>query len=142
MAHNVTMQNNENKTFYDTQQNIGSIKDISAEFSSVHRLVCWWEINNAFQSYFRTQSADQSANAYKSEQLYFYLKTKHAFTLDNASGLQAELSGWYTSAQRQGTRTLQRVYDLSVGISKQVFNNQGQLGSVPLIFFWAILTGL
>ncbi len=127
MASNVTVQNNDTKTFYDTQQNIGSIRDIGTELSSIHHPATWWEINNTAQGYFRNQSSNQPGNTYSDKQFYFYLRTDHAFTIDNNSGLKAEMSAWYNSAVQQGTLKLARIYDLSIGISKPVFNKQGTI---------------
>lgn len=127
LASNVTVQDNVNRTFYNTQQNIGSIKDLGTELSSVHHPAAWWEINNTAQGYFRSQSSDQPGNTYNYRQFYFYLRTDHAFTIDKNSGLKAELSAWYNSAIQQGTLLLAKTYDISAGISKQVFNKQGTL---------------
>ncbi|HWW43150.1 outer membrane beta-barrel family protein, partial [Pedobacter sp.] len=127
LASNVTVQDNVNRTFYNTQQNIGSIKDLGTELSSVHHPVAWWEINNTAQGYFRSQSSDQPGNTYNYHQFYFYLRTDHAFTIDKNSGLKAELSAWYNSAIQQGTLLVAKTYDISAGISKQVFNKQGTL---------------
>jgi len=127
LASNVTVQDNVNKTFYDTQQNIGSIKDLGTELSSIHHPASWWEINNTAQGYLRTQNSDQPGNTYNNRQFYFYLRTDHAFTIDKNSGLKAELSAWYNSAVEQGTLRIAKTYDLSTGISKQVFNKQGTI---------------
>ena len=125
LATNVTVQNNDTKTFYDTQQNIGRINDIGAELSAAHHVASWWSINNTAQGYFRSQSSSQPGNSYNSQQVYFYLRTDHAFTF--ADGLKAEFSAWYTSAMQEGALSLKRIYDISVGISKPVFNNQGTI---------------
>lgn len=127
LASNVTVQDNVNRTFYNTQQNIGSIKDLGTELSSVHHPAAWWEINNTAQGYFRSQSSDQPGNTYNYRQFYFYLRTDHAFTIDKNSGLKAELGAWYNSAIQQGTLLVAKTYDISAGISKQVFNKQGTL---------------
>lgn len=127
LASNVTVQDNVNKTFYDTQRNIGSIKDLGSELSSVHHPFSWWEINNTAQGYLRTQNSDQPGNTYNYRQFYFYLRTDHAFTIDKNSGLKAEVSAWYNSPVQQGTLRIAQTYDLSAGISKQVFNKQGTI---------------
>lgn len=127
LASNVTVQDNVNRTFYDTQENIGTIKDLGAELSSANQVTPWWEINNTFQGYFRRQSSNQIGNTYNYQQVYFYLRTDHAFTIDKNSGWKAELSAWYTSAVQQGTLHLARTYDLSAGISKPIFNKAGTI---------------
>ncbi|CAM4010065.1 Outer membrane receptor proteins, mostly Fe transport [Pedobacter westerhofensis] len=127
LASNVTVQDNINKTFFDTQQNIGSIKDAGIELSSVHHPASWWEINNIAQGYRRTQSSDQPGNTYNYKQYYCYLRTDHAFTIDKNSGWKAELGAWYTSAVQQGTLKVNRTYDLSTGVSKPLLNKQATL---------------
>jgi len=127
MASNVTVQDNINKTFFDTQQNIGSIKDAGLELSSVNHPASWWEINNTAQGYFRSQSSDQPGNTYDYQQFYYYLRTDNAFTIDKNSGWKAEISAWYTSPVQQGTLLVAKTYDLSAGISKPIFNKQGTL---------------
>jgi len=127
LASNVTVQDNINKTFFDTQQNIGSIKDAGIELSSVHHPASWWEINNIAQGYRRTQSSDEPGNTYNYKQYYCYLRTDHAFTIDKNSGWKAELGAWYTSAVQQGTLKVNRTYDLSTGVSKPLLNKQATL---------------
>jgi len=127
MASNVTVQDNINKTFFDTQQNIGSVKDAGLELSAVHHPVSWWEINNSAQGYYRTQHSDQTGNKYDYKQFYGTLRTENAFTIDKNNGWKAEISAWYNSPVQQGTLGLARTYDLSAGISKPVFNKQGTL---------------
>ncbi|KIO75071.1 hypothetical protein TH53_22750 [Pedobacter lusitanus] len=127
LASNVTVQDNVNRTFHDTQQNIGSIKELGTELSSVHHPAAWWEIDNTAQGYYSRQSSDQPGNTYNYRRFYFYLRTDHAFTIDKNSGLKAEFSAWYNSAVQQGTLLIAKTYDISTGISKQVFNKQGTI---------------
>ncbi|WP_158795470.1 outer membrane beta-barrel family protein [Pedobacter sp. L105] len=127
LASNVTVQDNVNKTVYDTQLNIGSIRDIGLELSSVHHPADWWEIDNTVQGYHRSQKANSALQSYNYRNFYCYLRTDQSFTLDKNSGLKAELSGWYQSAVEQGTLQIARTYDLSSGISKSVLNKQGTI---------------
>ncbi|MCX2484973.1 TonB-dependent receptor domain-containing protein [Pedobacter sp. MR2016-24] len=127
MSSNVTVQDNVNQRFYDTQLNIGRIQELGAELSAVHHPAPWWEINHLAQGYYRTQKSDQPGNTYNYRQFYFYLRTDHAFTLNKNNGLKAELSAWYNSAVQQGTLWLDKTHDLSAGISKPLFNKQATL---------------
>lgn len=127
MSSNVTVQDNINQRFYDTQLNIGRIRELGAELSAVHHPASWWEINNLAQGYYRTQKSDQPGNTYNYQQFYFYLRTDHAFTLNKNNGLKAELSAWYNSAVQQGTLWLDKTHDLSAGISKPLFNKQATI---------------
>jgi len=127
LASNVTVQDNINKTYFNTQQNIGTIKDIGAEFSSVHHPASWWEITNIAQGYFRKQTSDQPGNSYNDQQFYYYLKTDHSFTIDKEHGWKAEIGAWYLSPVQQGTLHIDKTYDLSTGISKTVLNKQGTI---------------
>ena len=125
LASNVTVQDNVNKTFHDTQQNIGTINNLGIELSSVHHPASWWEINNTVQGYYTSQQSNNMSGIYSYQQFNYYLRTDHAFTIDKNSGLKAEWSVWYQSAVQQGTLHIARTYDLSSGISKQIFNKQG-----------------
>jgi len=127
MASNVTVQDNINKTFFDTQQNIGSIKDAGLELSSVHHPASWWEINNTAQGYYRTQNSNQLGNTYSYDQFYCYLRTDHAFTIDKNSGWKAEIGAWFTSPVQQGTLRVGKTHDLSTGISKTILDKQGTI---------------
>jgi len=127
MSSNVTVQDNVNQRFYDTQLNIGRIQELGAELSAVHHPAPWWEINHLAQGYYRKQKSDQPGNTYNYRQFYFYLRTDHAFTLNKNNGLKAELSAWYNSAVQQGTLWLDKTHDLSAGISKPLFNKQATL---------------
>jgi len=127
LSSNVTVQDNVNQRFYDTQLNIGRIEEVGLELSSVHHPAVWWEINNIAQGYYRTQQSDQPGNSYNYKQVYYYLRTDHAFTVNKKDGLKAELSAWYASAVQQGTLWLDRTHDISAGISKPLFNKQGTL---------------
>lgn len=127
LSSNVSVQDNVNQRFYDTQLNIGRIKEIGIELSSVHHPALWWEINNTVQGYQTRQQSDQPGNNYNYQQWYAYLRTDHAFTIAKNSGLKAELSAWYLSPVRQGTLKIDKTHDLSAGISKPLFNKQGTI---------------
>jgi hypothetical protein len=127
LASNVTVQDNENQRFFDTQLNIGRIKQYSTELSSVHHPAAWWEINNTAAVNYVAQQSSQPGNTYNYKQVSVRLQTNQAFTLDKTKGIKAELSGWYQSREYQGTLNLARTYDLSAGISKPVFSQRGTL---------------
>lgn len=127
LASNVTVQDNVNKTVYNTQQNIGTINNVGIELSSVHHPADWWEINNTALGYYTSQKSNTAEAVYNYHQFYYYITSQHSFTLDKTNGLKAELSAWYESPQQQGTLHLARTYDLSSGISKTVFNKQGTI---------------
>ena len=127
LASNVTVQDNINKTNHDTQENIGRINNWGVELSSVHHPADWWEINNTAQGYYTSQQSNDLSGVYSYQQFNYYLRTDHAFTIDKNSGLKAEWSAWYQSAVQQGTLHIARTYDLSSGISKQIFNKQGTI---------------
>jgi len=126
LASNVTVQDNVTKTFYDTQQNLGNIRDIGLQLSAVNHPFSWWEINNYAEGNSRRQQALYLNGAYENS-FYYYLKSTHAFTISKNNGLKAELSGWYLSPVQQGSLHIARTYDVSAGISKPVLNKQGTI---------------
>lgn len=127
LSSNVTVQDNQNQRFYDTQLNIGRIKQYGIDLSSVHHPASWWEINTTASGYYTTQKSDQPGNTYNYQQFSYHLRTDQAFTLHAASGWKAELSAWYNSREQQGSLDLARTHDLSAGLSKPVFKKQGTI---------------
>jgi outer membrane receptor protein involved in Fe transport len=123
----VTIQDNQNQFYYDTMQNIGSIKDFGVSLLTMTRPTSWWEINNSVSAYSSRQSSGFEGQTYNFHLYHYYLTTNHSFVVDQKHGLKAELSGTYTSKDRQGVMTFEHYYDISAGISKSLFHKRGNL---------------
>lgn len=122
----VTIQDNDNQTFYSTQENTGNIRDIGLQFSAVNHPAAWWETSYYLEGYQRRQDLRYLTGAIENS-FHFYIKSDNSFTLIKDKGLKAELSAWYTGPLQQGTYNLGRTWDFSTGVSKTLWNNRGTL---------------
>ena len=127
LASNVTVQDNTNKTLFDTQENIGRIKETGFELSTSNRLTSWWEINTIISLSLRTQRSDRPGSVYADRDLFPYLRTDQSLRLTRDGTWKAELGAWYQGAFKQGILQLHSTYDLSMGISKSLFKNQAKI---------------
>jgi len=122
---NITVQDNVNKIFYNTQQNL----DLSLEtgfFVSVPISVTnWWDMNNFIQGSYKKEKSGYLDGSYNYHTLSLYLNTNQAFVLNKKAGLKAEISAWYSSPSIQGIYKLARTYDVSIGIRKTIFDGHG-----------------
>lgn len=122
---NITVQDNVDKIFYNTQANL----DLSLEtgfFASVPVTVTnWWDMNNFIQGSYKKEKSGYLDGSYDYHTLSLYLSTNQAFSIYKKSGLKAEISAWYSSPSIQGIYKLARTYDVSLGIRKSIFHGQG-----------------
>ncbi|MEO7213368.1 MAG: TonB-dependent receptor [Mucilaginibacter sp.] len=124
---NITVQDDVNKIFYDTQQNLDLSQDIGISASFPVTVAPWWEINNYLQSAYRQEKSGYLQGSYNYHTLSSYLSTNHAFTINKAAGLKAEISAWYSSPSVQGIYHTAQTFDVSAGIRKTVIKGQGTL---------------
>lgn len=124
---NITVQDNVNKLFYDTQQNLDLSRETGITFSFPVKLAAWWEINNYLQGTFKQERSGYLQGSYDYNRLGAYLNTNHAFTISKAQSLKAEASAWYSSPSIQGIYKLAHTYDVSAAIRKTILNGQGTL---------------
>ncbi|WP_412468676.1 outer membrane beta-barrel protein [Pedobacter sp. KLB.chiD] len=124
---NITVQDNSSKLFYDTQRNLDLSQEMGFSASFPVKVFRWWEINNYGQGSYRQEKSGYLQARYDYRVWGIYLSSNHAFTLNKALGLKAEISAWYSSPTIQGIYKLAELYDVSAGMSKSVFKNKGTL---------------
>ncbi|MCX2495400.1 TonB-dependent receptor [Pedobacter sp. PF22-3] len=124
---NITVQNNISKLFYDTQRNLDLSQEIGFSASFPIKAAKWWEINNYAQGSYRQEKSGYLQARYDYHVWGIYLSSNHAFTLNKAQGLKAEISAWYSSPTIQGIYKLARLYDVSAGMSKSLLKGKGTL---------------
>lgn len=122
---NITVQDNNTKIFYDTQRNLDLSQEMGIMASFPMKPASWWEINNYVQGSYRQEKSGYLQARYDYHTIGIYISSNHAFTLDKASGLKAEVSGWYSSPTIQGIYKLAQLYDVSAGLRKTVLRGQG-----------------
>ncbi|WP_431291696.1 outer membrane beta-barrel protein [Pedobacter sp. P26] len=124
---NITVQDNGSKLFYDTQRNLDLSQETGFSASFPIQAASWWEINNYAQGSYRQEKSGYLQARYDYHVWGIYLSSNHAFTLNKAQGLKAEISAWYSSPTIQGIYKLARLYDVSAGMSKSLLKGKGTL---------------
>ncbi|SDF79908.1 Outer membrane receptor proteins, mostly Fe transport [Pedobacter terrae] len=124
---NITVQDNISKLFYDTQRNLDLSQEIGFSASFPIKAAKWWEINNYAQGSYRQEKSGYLQARYNYHVWGIYLSSNHAFTLNKAQGLKAEISAWYSSPTIQGIYKLAKLYDVSAGMSKSILKSKGTL---------------
>jgi outer membrane receptor protein involved in Fe transport len=124
---NITVQDNVNKLYYDTQQNLDLSRETGLSLSFPIKPAPWWEINNYLQGSLKQERSGYLQGSYNYRRLGAYLNTNNAFTISKAQGLKAELSAWYSSPSIQGIYKLAHTYDVSAGVRKTIMQGQGTL---------------
>ena len=124
---NITVQDNIDKIFYDTQQNLDKSLETGFSLSVPVTPADWWEINNYIQGSYRQEKSGYLQGSYDYHTFGMYANTNNAFTISKASGLKAEISAWYSSPTVQGIYKLDRTFDVSAGFRKTILNKQGTI---------------
>jgi hypothetical protein len=124
---NITVQDNTSKLFYDTQRNLNLSQQMGFSASFPVKPTSWWEINNDAQASYRQEKSGYLQARYDYHVWGIYLSSNHAFTLNKAQGLKAELSAWYSSPTVQGIYKLAQLYDVSAGIRKTLLKGKGTI---------------
>lgn len=124
---NITVQDNENKLFYDTQQNLELSLTTGFAISAVVRIAKWWEINNFVQGTYKREKSGYLQGTYDYDVASIYANMNNSFNIHSKSGLKAELSGWYSSPTIQGIYKLNSTFDLSAGIRRNIAKGKGTI---------------
>jgi len=124
---NITVQDNANKLFYDTQQNLDLSQETGISASFPVKVAAWWEMNNYMQGAYRQEKSGYLQGSYNYHTLTAYLNTNQAFTISKNKGIKAEVSAWYSSPSLQGIFKAAKTYDVSAGVRKTIMQGQGTL---------------
>jgi len=124
---NITVQDNVNKLYYDTQQNLDLSQETGISASFPVKPAAWWEINNYVQASYRQEKSAYLQGSYNYHTFAAYLNTNQAFTISQAKGIKAEINAWYSSPSIQGIYKAARTFDVSAGMRKTVMQGQGTL---------------
>ncbi|WP_293310196.1 outer membrane beta-barrel protein [Pedobacter sp. UBA5917] len=124
---NISVQDNASKLFYDTQRNLDLSQEMGISASFPIKPASWWEINNYAQGSYRKEKSGYLQARYDYHVWGIYLSSNHAFTINKAQGLKAEISAWYSSPTIQGIYKLAKLYDVSAGVSKSLLKGKGTL---------------
>jgi outer membrane receptor protein involved in Fe transport len=124
---NVTVQDNVNKTIYDTQQNLDQIRDYTLNVAGTFNPSTWWEGSFELEGQYRKQKSQYPDGFYASHNWAGSFTTTQSFTVSREAGIKAEARFFYRTPINQGLLYINRTNDLSAGISKSIFHKQGSL---------------
>lgn len=123
---NITVQDNEQNIFYDTQQNLDMSIETGFYSSFIFKFSEKWESNNFIQSAFNKQKSNYLSSSYNYRTLFFYASSNHSFIISNDNTWRAEFNAWYASPTMQGIFRLGTTYDISLGFQKSIFDGRGK----------------
>ncbi|RZM28564.1 MAG: TonB-dependent receptor [Pedobacter sp.] len=124
---NITVQDNENKLFYDTQQNLDLSLTTGFSISATFRPAKWWEMNNYAQGTYKREKSGYLLGTYDYDVASIYINTNQVLNISNKVGLKAEISGWYSSKSIQGIYKLHSTFDVSAGIRQNIAKGKGTI---------------
>lgn len=122
----VTVQDNVTKTYHDSQQNLGAIKDFGVVLMATHHPFPWWEITSYFYGAFRKQT-QRYLNDAEQNTFNYSGNTTSSFTINQKAGLKAEVRAAFQNGFHIGPLNFASTNDISAGLSKKIFNDQGTL---------------
>ena len=124
---NITVQDNVNKLFYDTQQNLGLSLNTGIRISAPIRPTSWWEMNNLVEGYYQQEKSNYLQGSYNYHKFSYDGTTTQSFTIDKKLGIKAELTATYNSSGIQGIFRAQYNYDVDAGVKANILNGQGTI---------------
>lgn len=122
----VTVQDNNAKTYHDTQENLGKIRNFGIVLMTTHHPFTWWEINSYVLGTLQTQTQLYLDGALQ-KTFNYNGNITNSFIINKNAGFKVELTGAYNSAFHLGPLNFAETSDISAGLSKALFQNQGTL---------------
>lgn len=105
------------KTLFISSQNLAVRNAYNMNISSPLNFTKWWTSSNNLTLYYNEfKTPDLLGAAYKSGKLAFNLNTNQTLSLDDNT--KVEVSGFYQSAQVEGTLSLKAFYGVDLGLSR------------------------
>lgn len=124
---NIDVQDNETKTYYGTQANLGLSVMAGLRLSVQVKPASWWEINMVADGYRQREKSDYLSGSFDNHMVSFAGSLNQSFTIDKESGLKAEINGMYNSAGIQGVYRAQPNSFVDLGVKMNILNNAGTL---------------
>ena len=120
-------QDYDSKRIRYTNYNIDHKYEYAAYVTSAFGLSNWWMMNITPEfKYVKDRSAFMNHNI-RNDYSMFTFQMVNEFVISSHWGLTGELSGFYVTPQYQGVYRIERVYQVSAGLKKKLFNNKASL---------------
>lgn len=119
----VLLPENEQKTLYQTVQNLDNQYAYDLTIGYPTEITKFWSMDNTLTStYNQIQTSNLNNGAYDRKKVNFMINSNHTFTLSPTTA--AELSGEYASSQIYGTYAIKPYYGIDFGLKKSFFNKK------------------
>jgi len=119
----VLLPENEQKTLYQTVQNLDKQYAYDLTIGYPTSITKFWSMDNTLTStYNQIKTANLGNGVYNRKKVNFMINSSHTFTLSPSTS--AELSGEYASSQIYGTYAIKPYYGLDFGIKKSFFDKK------------------
>jgi iron complex outermembrane receptor protein len=124
-----------------TPDNVAKLKNMAVSITVPVTVVKWWNVsffstvyNNHYTGVYDTINIDLSYTS-------FMMNLTNSFTI--AKGFSAELSGFYRYKSLQELTQLNSIYQMSIGLQKQIMKGKGALRlNIRDPFGWQVYSGL
>ncbi|WP_316780084.1 TonB-dependent receptor domain-containing protein [Pedobacter antarcticus] len=127
MFSNITVQDDANQVFYNTQQNLGLSLNTGIRVSAPIHINSWWEMNNMLEAFYQREKSAYLQGSYDYDKFAYDGNTTQSFLINKTHGIKAEVSLIYTSAAIQGIYKIGANYSVDAGIKANVLNGQGTI---------------
>lgn len=124
---NITVQDNVNKIFYDTQANLGLSVNTGIRLSAAFHPASWWNMTFMTEGYYQQEKSVYLEGSYNYHKFSYDATTTQSFTIDQKLGLRAEITGTYNSSAIQVIFKNGINYFVDAGLKATVLNGQGTI---------------
>ncbi len=122
---NITVQDNQNQIFYDTQQNLDKSIETGVHCSLPVTISSFLEMNYYIQATYKKEESGFLGGQYDYTTWHAYLNGNESFIISRDKKWKGEISGWYSSPSIQSIYNLKSTFDFSVGIRKTILKDKG-----------------
>lgn len=110
---------------YVTAENLGSLTNISLNFSFPVQVTKWWRMQNNFNGYYVNYQTLYSGTPFEVKLTAYNLYTSNNFTFSKT--LSGEVSGWYNSPSLYGFYQAQPQGGFSLGLQKKMMDGKANV---------------
>lgn len=124
---NITVQDNVNKIFYDTQANLGLSVNTGIRLSAAFHPAGCWNMTFMTEGYYQQEKSVYLEGSYNYHKFSYDATTTQSFTIDQKLGLKAEITGTYNSPAIQVIFKNGINYFVDAGLKATILNGQGTI---------------
>jgi len=124
---NVDVQDNETNIYYGTQANLGLSVNSGIRLSAPFHPASWWELNASAEAFRQQEKSDYLNGSYDYHLFSYSASLNQSFTLNNKTGLKAEINGLLDGPGIQGVYRASHASRLDAGLKTNIIGGRGTL---------------